>query len=288
MPAQPVVRPFYDEATGSFQYVVHDPATRQAATIDVVWDYDPVAARTGTDNADRVLDYVRDERLDVVWILDTHPHADHLIAAPYLQSVLGAPRVIGAEVVGVQRLWREIYGLETELAVDGSQWDRLVEEGDRLPLGELAIEVWFSPGHTLASVTYRVGDAAFVHDTLMMPDLGTSRCDFPGGSARRLYASLQRILALPDTTRLFVGHDYPPDSRAAACASTVAEQRAANVHLRGGVSEADYVAKREARDATLALPKRMLAALQVNVRGGRLPEPDAAGRTFLKLPVNRF
>ena len=284
----PIVRPFYDPATGSFQYVVHDPATRQAATIDVVWDFDPVAVRTSTDSLDRIVDYVRTERLDVVWILDTHPHADHFIAGPLLQAAVAAPRVIGARVTDVQRLWRDLYHLGADFPVDGSQWDRLVDEGDRLPLGAFEIRVWFSPGHTMASVSYLVGDAAFVHDTLMMPDLGTARADFPGGDARELYASLQRILALPDATRLFVGHDYPPEGREPAGESTVAEQRRCNVHMANGVGEAEFVARRQARDATLALPKRMLAALQVNIRGGRLPDPEADGHRYLRLPVDRF
>jgi glyoxylase-like metal-dependent hydrolase (beta-lactamase superfamily II) len=286
--AQPVVRAFYSAPTGSFQYVVHDPATKKAATIDVVWNYDPVHARTSTESADEVLAYVEAEGLDVVWLLDTHPHADHLIAAPYLQSKLGAPRGIGAMVTGVQELWRAIYDLGDDFPIDGSQWDRLFADGDEFALGELTGRVLFTPGHTLASVSYVIGDAAFVADTLMMPDSGTSRADFPGGDAGRLYDSIQRLLTLPDDTRVFVGHDYATNGREPRCESTVKVQRESNLHLEGGVSKADYVRLRTARDATLALPERMLAALQVNIRGGRKPEPHRNGTSYLRIPLDRF
>ncbi len=285
---RPVVASFYDAATGSWQYVVHDPATKKAATIDVVWNFDPAEARTSTESADEVLAYVEKEGLDVVWILDTHPHADHLIAGPYLQATLGAPRAIGAKVTGVQELWRAIYDLGEDFPIDGRQWDRLFADGDTFAIGELEARVMFSPGHTLASITYVVGDCAFVHDTLMMPDSGTSRADFPGGDAGQLYDSIQRILSLPDATRLFVGHDYGPNGRAPACESTVAEQRRTNKHVGGGVGKADYVRVREERDATLKLPDRMLAALQINIRGGRKPEPHANGTSYLRIPLDRF
>jgi glyoxylase-like metal-dependent hydrolase (beta-lactamase superfamily II) len=285
---RPVVTPFYDAATGSWQYVVHDPATRKAATIDVVWNFDPAQARTSTASADEVLAFVEREGLEVVWILDTHPHADHLIAGPYLQATLGAPRAIGEKVTGVQELWRAIYDLGDDFPVDGSQWDRLFADGDTFEIGELPVEVMFSPGHTLASITYVVGDAAFVHDTLMMPDAGTSRADFPGGDAGQLYDSIQRILSLPDATRVFVGHDYGPGGRAPACESTVKAQRETNTHLAGGVPRAEYVRVREARDATLGLPDRMLAALQINIRGGRKPAPHANGTSYLRIPLDRF
>jgi glyoxylase-like metal-dependent hydrolase (beta-lactamase superfamily II) len=283
-----VVKPFYDEATGSWQYVVHDPTTRKAATIDVVWNFDPAHARTSTESADAVLAYVAEQDLDVVWLLDTHPHADHLIAAPYLQTTLAAPRAIGAQVTGVQELWRAIYDFGDDFPVDGSQWDRLFADGDRFAIGELSARVLFSPGHTLASVTYVIGDCAFVHDTLMMPDSGTSRADFPGGDAGELYDSIQRILALPDDTRLFVGHDYAPNGREPRCESTVAEQRATNTHVGGGVAKTDYVRIRNERDATLDLPERMLAALQINIRGGRKPPPHRNGTSYLRIPVDRF
>jgi len=286
--ARPVVRAFYAAATGSFQYVVHDPATKKAATIDVVWNYDPVHGRTSTESADEILAYIEAEGLDVVWLLDTHPHADHFIAAPYLQSKLGAPRGIGARVTGVQELWRAIYDLGDDFPVDGSQWDRLFADGDGFVLGEVTGRILFTPGHTLASISYVIGDAAFVADTLMMPDSGTSRADFPGGDAGVLYDSIQRLLALPDDTRVFVGHDYAPNGREPRCESTVKVQRDTNIHLEGGVSKADYVRLRAARDATLALPERMLAALQVNIRGGRKPQPHRNGTSYLRIPLDRF
>ncbi len=285
---RPVVRPFYDAATGSWQYVVHDPATKRAATIDVVWNYDPAHARTSTESADDVLAYIAREGLSVDWILDTHPHADHLIAGPYLQARLEAPRAIGAKVKEVQELWRAIYDFGDDFPVDGSQWDRLFEDGEAFAIGELEARVVLSPGHTLASITYLVGDCAFVHDTLMMPDSGTSRADFPGGDAGVLYDSLQRILELPGTTRVFVGHDYGGDGREPLCESTVAAQRLTNKHLAGGVAKAEYVRVREERDATLGLPDRMLAALQINIRGGRKPEPHPNGTSYLTIPLDRF
>lgn len=280
------VHSLYDEATGSFQYVVADPATRQAAIIDPVLEFDAPAGRVSTRNADTLLGHIERERLEVAWILDTHPHADHLSAAAYLKDRLGAPTGIGARVTEVQALWKARYGLG-DLECDGRQWDRLFQDGDTLALGESQIRVLFSPGHTLASVSYLVGRSAFVHDTLMMPDSGTARADLPGADPRQLYGTLQRILALPDETTLFVGHDYGPD-RPPACMSTVAEQRARNVHLRGAVDEDAFVQMRQARDATLPLPALMLHAMQVNIRGGRLPEPETDGRRYLRIPLEPF
>lgn len=280
------VHSLYDEATGSFQYVVADPATRHAAVIDPVLDFDAPSGRVSTRNADTLLAHIEHERLEVVWILDTHPHADHLSAATYLKDRLGAPTGIGARITEVQAIWKALYGLD-DLECDGRQWDRLFEDGDTFDLGTLQVRVLFSPGHTAASVSYLVGRSAFVHDTLMMPDSGTARADFPGADPHRLYATLQRILALPDETAIFVGHDYAP-GRPPACMSTVAEQRAHNVHLRGAVDEAAFVTMRRQRDATLPLPALMLHAMQVNIRGGRLPDPDAAGRRYLRIPLDRF
>ncbi|MDH5824118.1 MBL fold metallo-hydrolase [Luteimonas sp. RD2P54] len=282
-----VVASLYDEKTGSFQYVVSDPATRAAAVIDPVLDFDEKAAATATANADRLLDYIAGERLDVAWVLDTHPHADHFSAAPYLADKLGARTAIGEKVVEVQQLWKDIYGLE-DFPADGRQWDRLFADGDGFQIGRLPVRVMFSPGHTLASITYAAGSSAFVHDTLMMPDAGSSRADFPGGDAHQLYHSIRGLLALPPDTALFVGHDYGKDGREPACVATVAEHRASNIHVRDGLDEAHYVATREKRDATLPLPMLMLYALQVNIRGGRLPEPDAAGRVYFRIPANRF
>ncbi|WP_425419423.1 MBL fold metallo-hydrolase [Oricola indica] len=288
MSASPIVKGFWDEQTGSWQYVFHDPDTMQGAIVDPVLDFDPMAASTGTTNADEILRYVRNAGIEIVWILDTHPHADHFSAGPYLKEKLGAPTAIGEKVVNVQRLWKDIYNLPDDFPTDGSQWDRLFADGEEFAVGEVSVRVMFSPGHTMASITYVAGDSAFVHDTLMMPDSGTSRADFPGGDSHELYRSLQAILALPDDTRLFVGHDYRPNGRDAQCEATVAEHKAANIHLKGGASEADYVETRDKRDASLPLPKLMLAALQVNIRGGRLPEAENNGQSYLKIPLNRF
>ncbi|MCC0007002.1 MAG: MBL fold metallo-hydrolase [Hyphomicrobiaceae bacterium] len=284
----PLVKGFHDAKTGSIQYVVSCPHSKKAAIIDPVWDFDEKSARTCTNNADEILDYVRDQSLDVVWILDTHPHADHFSAAPYLKQRLSAPTAIGEHVVKVQKLWKNIYNLADDFPTDGSQWDRLLKDGDTFDIGRLQARVMFSPGHTLASITYVIGDAAFVHDTLMMPDSGTSRADFPGGSARELYASIERLLTLPQDTRIFVGHDYGRGGRKPLWESTVREQIQTNIHLRGGISEGEFVRIREARDAELELPHLMLLALQVNIRGGRLPAPEANEVSYLKVPLNQF
>lgn len=281
------VAALWDEPTGSWQYILIDKATKKAAVIDPVWDFDPAAGATATNNADALLDFIDEHDLAVEWILDTHPHADHFSAAPYLASRLDAPRAIGAKVIEVQKLWKDIYCLEG-FATDGSQWDRLLEDGDELSIGKTTIRALFTPGHTLASVAFVTDEAAFVHDTLMMPDSGTSRADFPGGSASTLYASIQKLFDLPMATALFVGHDYAPDGRAAECCATVAKQKKANIHVGDSRSGADFVTMREQRDATLPLPKLMLAALQVNIRGGQLPEKEACGRSFLKIPLDYF
>ena len=283
----PVVTPFRDEATGSWQYVFHDPGTMIGAIVDPVLDFDPGAAATGTRNAEAILHHVRETGIEIAWILDTHPHADHFSAAVWLQDRLGGKRAIGERVTGVQALWKTLYHLP-DLPGDGSQWDRLFADGDTFEVGGIPVRVIFSPGHTLASVTYVAGDAAFVHDTLMMPDSGTARADFPGGSSFDLYDTLQRLLSLPDDTRLFVGHDYAPNGREPACCATVAEHRAGNIHLRDAPDREAFCRLRDARDATLALPDRMLAALQVNIRGGRLPDPEADGQRYLKIPLDRF
>lgn len=282
------VAALHDEKTGSWQYVVSDPGTGAAAIIDPVWDFDEKAAATSTRSADALLDYIRKAGLKVEWILDTHPHADHFSAAPYLNGKLGAPTAIGEKVRGVQALWKDIYRLPDSFSTDGSQWDRLFAEGDTFSVGGLEGRVMFSPGHTLASITYVIGGCAFVHDTLMMPDAGTSRADFPGGDAPALYRSIRDILALPEDTGVFVGHDYGPDDREPACFSTVAEQRRDNIHVGGGRSEAEFVALRSARDATLPLPNLMLYALQVNIRGGVLPRAEADGRVFFRIPADYF
>lgn len=279
---------FHDAATGSLSYVFSDPATGAAAVVDPVLDFEPASATVSTRSADELLAYVREAGLRVEIVLDTHPHADHFSAARYLKERTGAPIAIGERVARVQEIWKEIYALP-DFPADGSQWDRTFADGDAFEVGSLPVRVMLSTGHTLASISYLVGaDAAFVHDTLMMPDAGTARCDFPGGDAGELYDSLTAILALPDHTRLFVGHDYCPGGRAPAGEATVAAHRAGNIHLAGGTDRAAFVALREERDATLPLPDRMLAALQVNMNGMRLPEPDGAGRRFLKIPLDRF
>lgn len=281
------VASLYDSKTGSFQYVISDRASRAAAIIDPVLDFDELAGATSTRNADLLLEYVEQERLDVVWILDTHPHADHFSAAPYLSGRLGAPTAIGSKVVEVQKLWKEIYQLD-DLAVDGHQWDRLFDDGESFAIGDLTARVMLSPGHTPASISYVIGSSAFVHDTLMMPDSGTSRADFPGGDAKVLYRSIQALLQLPGQTALFVGHDYGKDGREPQGMSTVDEQKAHNIHVKDGVDEQAFVRQRENRDATLPLPKLMLYALQVNIRGGRLPAPEPNDRVFLRIPLNYF
>ena len=277
----------YEPDTGSIQYVCADPETGRAALIDTVWNFDPKSAATSTDAMDAVLSLVEREGLDVEWILDTHPHADHLMASAQLRERLGAPTAIGARVREIAALWRDYYNTPGAFDPD-RDFDRLFEEGDRFAIGGLEARVWLSPGHTLGSITYLVGDVAFVHDTFMYPDSGTSRADFPGGSSADLWNSLQRILTLRDETRLFVGHDYGKDGREPMWEATVAEHKARNIHLSGNVSEEEFRRTRDERDATLALPDRMLHALQVNLRGGRLPEPEGDGHRYFKIPANRF
>lgn len=282
----PRIDGFFDAHSCSVQYVVSDPSIGRCALVDPVLDYDEKSGATATSSADALLAFVRERNLAVEWILDTHPHADHFSAAAYLKERTGAKTAIGERVTDVQRLWKEIYNLPPTFRADGSQWDRLFADGDIFQIGNLEARVLFSPGHTLASVTYVVGDAAFIHDTLFMPDFGTARCDFPGGNAHALWRTIQRILALPDHTRLFTGHDYMPGGRPPAWESTVARQRAQNVHLAEARSEAEFVALRHARDATLQMPKLILHALQINIAGGRMPPADYDGRRYLKIPLN--
>lgn len=282
----PQIKAFFDPATFTVSYVVHDPATRAAALIDPVLDFSPRNGRTATRSADALLAFAEAEGLDIRWLLETHAHADHLSAAHYLRERTGAPIVIGAEITRVQAGFGALFEAE-DVVPDGSAFDRLVAEGDRLALGELAIAVLHTPGHTPACVTYLIGDAAFVGDTLFMPDYGTARADFPGGDAGTLYRSIRKLLALPDTTRLFVGHDYLPAGRSDyRWETTVAEQRAANVHVHDGISEDAFIAMRTARDATLEAPQLILPSLQVNIRAGAMPPPSPGGHVYLRLPVN--
>jgi glyoxylase-like metal-dependent hydrolase (beta-lactamase superfamily II) len=284
---KPIVQGFYERITSSVQYVVADPETKRCAIIDPVLDFEEKSGSIGTRSVDTMLTHIGARGYALEWILDTHPHADHLSAAAYLKEKTGVPIGIGAKVVEVQKLWKELYNL-TEFPADGSQWDRLFADGETFTIGNCPVQVMHSPGHTLASITYVAGDAVFIHDTLFQPDGGTARADFPGGDAGELWRSIQRILELPSKTRLFTGHDYTPSSRIPAWESTVAEQRAKNVHLRKVSTEAEYVAMREARDKTLPLPNLMLLALQANINGGRLPEPESNGRRYLKVPIDAF
>jgi glyoxylase-like metal-dependent hydrolase (beta-lactamase superfamily II) len=280
---------FYDDDTGSIQYLVSDPQTGKGALIDAVMGFDPAHASIDPQGISRIIEYARDSNIDILWILDTHPHADHLMASWYLKQRLGAVNAIGEKVRDIAELWRKLYHLPDAFR-PAQDFDRLFSDGETFRIGKLPVRVMLTPGHTLGSVTYVVGsDAAFVNDTFMQPDAGTARADFPGGSAGQLYDSLQSILALDDETRLFVGHDYGTDSRTEpAWESTVAEQRASNVHLGGGTSKEDYIKQRDARDKTLALPDRMLHVLQMNLRAGRAPEPESDGKRYLKIPLNRF
>ena len=285
---RPVIKGFFEPRTGSVQYVVADPETKRCAIIDPVLDFEAKSGATATASADELLAYIEQQGYGLEWILDTHPHADHFSAAGYLKDRTGAPSAIGEKVVEVQKLWKAFYNWPDSFPTDGSQWDRLFADGERFKIGNLDVEVMFCPGHTLCSITYLVGDAAFIHDTLFMPDGGTARADFPGGSARALWHSIQRIMALPDDTRLFTGHDYMPGGRAPQWESTVAEQRRENRHLVKAATEEEFVALREGRDRELPMPKLILNALQVNIRGGRLPEPESNGRRYLKIPLDAF
>ena len=283
---KPIVKGFFEKRTSSVQYVVGDPERKRAAIIDPVLDFDPKSGATATQSADALLEYIAQEGYTLEWILDTHPHADHFSAAGYLKDKSGVPTAIGEKVVEVQKLWKGIYNLPDSFPTDGSHWDRLFADGERFKIGNMDVEVMFTPGHTLASIAYVVGDAAFIHDTIFMPDGGTARADFPGGSARALWHSIQRILALPDDTRLFTGHDYCPAGRKPRWESTVAQQRAENVHLTKATTEEEFVALREKRDRELPMPKLILHSLQVNIRGGRPPEPEDNGRRYLKIPLD--
>ena len=282
---RPIVRGFHDPRTASIQYVAACPSTGRCAIIDAVLDYDEKSGSLATLSADALLADVAARGLVVEWILETHPHADHLSAAAYLKERTGARTATGAKIGDVQALWASLYGWP-DFPCDGSQWDCLFEDEGRFQIGEMPVGVLHSPGHTLSSISFVVGDAAFVHDTLFMPDTGTARADFPGGSAASLHASIERILRLPDTTRLFVGHDYGLGGRAPLWESTVGAQKAHNIHVGGGIGVADFVALREARDRTLPMPRLILHALQININAGRLPEKDAAGRRSLVLPLD--
>jgi len=286
MSAIPTVAAFFDPATHTVSYVVSDPVSRRAAIIDPVLDFTPRNGRTSTRSADAILAFVEAQGLTIDWLLETHAHADHLSASHYLHGKTGAPIVIGALITEVQKVFAALFEAD-DVTPDGSQFGRLVGESDVLPLGDLAINVLHTPGHTPACVSYVIGDAVFVGDTLFMPDYGTARSDFPGGSAEALYASIRKILALPAETRVFVGHDYLPENRKEFCwETTIAEQNATNVHIHAGVSEADFVALRRARDAELEAPLLILPSLQVNIRAGEMPPASPGGHVYLRIPLN--
>ena len=283
---QAQVKAFFDPATWTVSYVVFDAPGGHCALVDSVLDYDPKSGRTRTDSADQLIAFVREQNLTVDWILETHAHADHLSAAPYLRKHLGGKIAIGGKITQVQNVFKGIFHLEPEFATNGSQFDHLFEDGDTFAIGTLQAQALSVPGHTPACMAYQVGDAVFVGDTLFMPDVGTARCDFPGGNAHTLYQSVRKLLRLPAETRLFMCHDYPPEGREAQWECTVADQRARNIHVHDGVSEAAFVAMRTKRDAGLAMPVLILPSVQVNIRAGELPPPEANGVSYLKIPLN--
>jgi glyoxylase-like metal-dependent hydrolase (beta-lactamase superfamily II) len=284
--AKPDVSAFFDEATFTVTYVVSDPATGRAAVVDPVLDFDPASGRTSTSSADEVVAFVEDNKLRVDWILETHVHADHLSGAPYISESLGGKAAIGKDVTAVQETFKGVFNLK-DLATDGSQFEHLFADAETFSIGDIEAYVIATPGHTPACVTYVIGDAAFVGDTLFMPDFGSARTDFPGGSAPQLYESIQKILALPDDTRLFMCHDYKAPGRDVyAWETSVAEQRANNIHINDKVSRDEFVAMREGRDSQLGMPKLILPSLQVNLRAGRLPEPEDNNIRYLKLPLD--
>ena len=284
------VEGFFDKATSTVSYIVLDQATRQCAVVDSVLDYDPKSGRTSHASADRLIQRVRELGATVQWILETHVHADHLTAAPYLKQALGGRVGIGQHITTVQKVFGELFNAGEGFARDGRQFDHLLADGETFSIGELQVRAMHTPGHTPACMTYVVSDgvqhAAFVGDTLFMPDYGTARCDFPGGDARTLYRSINKVLSLPPDTRLYLCHDYQPGGRAVQYVSTVAEQREANIHVRNGISEDQFVAMRQARDATLDMPVLILPSVQVNMRSGEMPEPESNGKRYLKLPLN--
>lgn len=285
--ARPVIRTFFDEPTFTATHVIHDPATGRAAIIDPVMDFDQAAGRIGHASADRVIAYVREQGLTVDWLLETHAHADHLSAAPYLKQQLGGVITIGRGIVTVQRTFADVFNEPASFARDGSQFDCLMDDGETFEVGSLAGLALHVPGHTPACIAYVIGDAVFVGDTLFMPDYGSARTDFPGGDARTLYRSIQRIMRLPDATRVLLCHDYQAPGRAHfAWETTILAERTGNIHVHEGVSEEAFVAMRETRDKSLAMPRLILPSIQVNIRAGHLPEPEANGVSYLKLPLS--
>ena len=283
---QPIVKTFFDPGTWTFTYVVYEKPNTPCVVIDSVLNYDPKSGRTNTKSSDEVIAFIKEQGLSLEWILETHAHADHLSAAPYIQKQLGGKIAIGSHIQDVQKVFKGIFNLEPEFAVNGSQFDFLIEEGKEIHVGNLRIKPLFVPGHTPACMAYEIGDAIFVGDTLFMPDVGTARCDFPGGSAKTLYQSVKKILSYPDNTRLFMCHDYPPNNRPIAYESTVGEEKKKNIHIHEGVSEEQFIEMRTKRDKTLEMPVLILPSIQLNIRGGHPPPAESNGKTYLKIPFN--
>lgn len=285
---KPNVQAFFDPATWTISYVVYEKPGSAAAIVDSVLDFDPKSGRTRTDSADRLIAFVREQDLRVEWILETHAHADHLSAAPYLRQQLGGRIAIGGDITTVQDVFKRVFHLEPTFRTDGTQFDHLLQDGETFRIGDLEARAIATPGHTPACMAYQIGDAVFVGDTLFMPDYGTARCDFPGADARTLYRSIRRLLAFPDQTRLFMCHDYLPGGRDMQYVTTVAEQRANNIHIHQGIDEDSFVAMREARDKTLDMPVLILPSVQVNMRSGQFPAPEDNGVSYLKIPLNKL
>ena len=280
------IKTFFDPETWTFTYVVYAGKGSACVVIDSVLNYDSKSGRTTTKSVDEVAQFIAEKKLQLTWILETHAHADHLTAAPYLQSKLGGKIVIGDHITNVQKVFKGVFNLDERFAVDGSQFDRLLKDGDSLAFGDLSLKAIYVPGHTPACMAYEIGDALFVGDTLFMPDVGTARCDFPGGDAKTLYQSIQKILSYPNETKLYMCHDYPPSDRPVAHLTTVGEQKQSNIHVHDGITEDTFVQMRSKRDATLEMPHLILPSIQINIRAGHFPEPEANGKSYLKIPLN--
>ena len=284
--AKPDIKAFFDPETWTFTYVVYAGAGSTCIVIDSVLNYDPKSGRTTTKSADKVIEFISAEQLKLAWILETHAHADHLTAAPYLQSKLGGKIVISSYITNVQTVFKGVFNLGARFAVDGSQFDHLLQDGEELTFGDLSLKALCVPGHTPACMAYEITGALFVGDTLFMPDVGTARCDFPGGDAKTLYQSIQKILAYPEETRLYMCHDYPPHDRPEEYCTTVGDEKRANIHVHDGITEEQFVKMRTERDATLEMPTLILPSIQVNIRAGHFPEPEENGKSYLKIPLN--
>ena len=280
------IKVFFDPETWTFTYIVHAGEGSACVVIDSVLNYDSKSGRTTTKSVDEVAQFIAEKKLQLAWILETHAHADHLTAAPYLQSKLGGKIVIGEHITNVQKVFKGVFNLDGRFAVDGSQFDHLLQDGESLGFGDLSLKAMYVPGHTPACMAYEIGDVLFVGDTLFMPDVGTARCDFPGGDAKTLYQSIQKILAYPNETKLYMCHDYPPSDRPVAYLTTVNEQKQSNIHVHDGITEDAFVQMRSKRDATLEMPHLILPSIQVNIRAGHFPEPESNGKSYLKIPLN--